>query len=301
MNIAIVGAGGVGGYYGGCLARAGHDVGLLARGEHLSVIRERGLEIREPEGVSRVAVRASEDAADLAGADLALVAVKSYSLAEVAPAVKSLAEGGAVVLPLLNGVEAVDTLVRHGVDPSRILAGLTMISAARIAPGVVERRSTFRTAVVGEPGGGQSPRAEEAAAALRSAGIETRVSGQVVVDLWQKFLFIATVSAACGLARAAVGAVRSAPYGRLLFERAAGEVGAVGRARGVALPADGEARVLATIEGLAPALKPSFLLDLERGGPNELDALSGAVARYGRAAGVPTPIHDAVVAALSAV
>jgi 2-dehydropantoate 2-reductase len=300
MKIAIVGAGGVGGYYGGCLARAGHDVAFLARGDHLAAIRAQGLEIREPEGSSRVAVAASDDVDDLAGAELAVVAVKSYSLPEIAPAVSKLAERGAVVLPLLNGVEAVESLAGRGVDLARILAGLTMISAARVAPGVVERKSAFRTAVVGEPGGGGSARAEAVAAVFREAGVETRVSEDVAVDLWKKFLFIATVSAACGLARAAVGAVRGAPYGRLLFERAAAEVGAVGRSRGVALPAGEEERVLGTIDGLAPALKPSFLLDLERGGKNELDILSGAVARYGRQAGVATPIHDAVVAALSA-
>ncbi len=300
MKIAVVGAGGVGGYYGGCLARAGHDVAFLARGEHLAAIRARGLEVREPEGSSIVAVRASDDVADLTGAELAVVAVKSYSLSEVAPAVKTLAEAGAVVLPLLNGVEAVDSLIGHGIDRGRILAGLTMISAARVAPGVVERMSAFRTAVVGEPGGGASARADAAAGVFRDAGVQTRVSENVTVDLWQKLLFIATVSAGCGLARAAVGAVRGAPYGRLLFERAAGEVGAVGRARGVALPAGEEERVLARIDALAPALKPSFLLDLERGGPNELEILSGAVSRYGRAFGIATPVHDTAVAALSA-
>jgi 2-dehydropantoate 2-reductase len=272
---------------------------MLARGEHLSAIRARGLEIREPEGSTRVQVRASDSAADLAGAELALVAVKSYSLPEAAPAIRILTEAGAVALPFLNGVEAVEFLIDRGVPRDRVLAGLIMISAARIAPGVVERTSAFRTGVVGEPGGGASPRAEAAAAALREAGIETRVSENVAVDLWKKFLFIVTVSAGCGLARAAVGAVREAPYGRLLFERAAAEVGAVGRARGVALPEGEEERVLATIDGMAPALKPSFLLDVERGGPNELDILSGAVARYGRAVRIATPIHDAVVAALS--
>jgi len=300
MKIAVVGAGGVGGYVGGCLARAGHEVAMLARGEHLSAIRAKGLEVREPEGSARVQVRASDAVADLAGADIALVAVKSYSLPEAAPAVRTLTESGAVALPLLNGVEAVDSLIDRGVPRDRILAGLIMISAARVAPGVVERKSTFRSAVVGEPGGGASPRAEAAAAALREASVETRVSGEVAVDLWKKFLFIATVSAGCGLARAAVGAVREAPYGRLLFERAAAEVGAVGRARGVALPQAEENNVLKTIDGMAPALKPSFLLDVERGGPNELDILSGAVARYGRAVSVATPIHDAVVAALTA-
>lgn len=301
MKIAVIGAGGVGAFYGGCLARAGHDVSLLARGENLAAIRERGLEVREPEGSARIPITASDDAADLAGAQLAIVAVKSYSLSDVAAAVARLAGQGAVVLPLLNGVEAVDRMRERGVPAGSILAGLTMVSAVRIAPGVVERKSDFRTVVVGEPGGGASPRGEQAASAFRDAGAQARVSEDVGLDLWQKFLFIATLSAACGLARAAIGPVRQSPFGRLLFERAAREVGSVGRARGIRLPEGQEESVLARIEELPAAMKPSFLLDLERGGPNELDVLSGAVSRYGRACGIATPVHDTAVAALSAI
>lgn len=300
MRIAVIGAGGVGGYYGGALARAGHDVRLLARGEHLAAIRAHGLEIREPEGTSRVSMTASDDPSDLSAADLAVVAVKSYSLSEVVPVIRWLAEEGSIVLPLLNGVEAFESLAAEGVPQGQILGGLTAVSAARVAPGIVERKSDFRTVVVGERGGGTSRRAETVAAAFRDAGADARVSEDIGVDLWKKFLFIATLSAACGLARASIGAVREAPYGRLLLERAIGEVGTVGRARGVPIPEGEEERVLSGIDKLAPGLKPSFLLDLERGGPNELDIFSGAVSRYGRACGVATPVHDTATAALSA-
>jgi 2-dehydropantoate 2-reductase len=111
------------------MARAGHDVVLLARGEHRDAIRSRGLEVREPEGAWTVRVAATDDPAELPPADLALVAVKSYSLAEVAPAVRLLAEQGAVVLPLLNGVETFESLAGSGVPAGQMLAGLTVISA----------------------------------------------------------------------------------------------------------------------------------------------------------------------------
>jgi 2-dehydropantoate 2-reductase len=300
MRIVIVGAGGVGGYYGGALARAGHDVRMLARGEHLAAIRSRGLEVREPEGAFTVAVSASERPDELAPADLALVTVKSYSLANVAPSVRFLAEGGAVILPLLNGVEAFDSLAERGVPAAQMLEGLTVISVEKTAPGVVWRRSDFRSVVVGEHGGGVSGRAERVAAAFREAGADARVSENVGVDLWQKFLFLATIAAACGLARAPIGVVREAPLGSLLLERAAHEIAVVARARGVALPAGAEDHVLERIMALAGGLKPSFLLDLERGGPNELDILSGAVSRFGRELNIPTPIHDTAVSALSA-
>ncbi|HEY3572160.1 MAG TPA: ketopantoate reductase family protein [Thermoanaerobaculia bacterium] len=300
MNIAILGAGGVGGYYGGTLARAGNRVALVARGAHLEALRERGLEVRTPEGTFTVAVEAVEEAEALRGIELAVVAVKSYSLAEIAPAARLLAERGAVVVPLLNGVEAADRLIAAGVPDEQVLGGLTGISAVRIGPGIVERRSPFQRVVVGEREGGISERAERIAAAFREAGAEARASDDITVDLWRKFAFITTMSAACGLARTSIGPVREASLGNLLIERALREVIAVARAHGVALPADAEADVLALVSGMPSAMKPSFLLDLEAGGSTELDDLSGAVSRLGRQAGVETPVHDVATAALGA-
>ena len=300
MKIAIVGAGGVGGYFGGTMARSGHEVILLARGEHRDAIRSRGLEVREPEGAWTVQVGATADPAELVPADLAIVAVKSYSLAEVAPTVRRLAEGGSDVLPLLNGVEAFESLAALGVPPDRMLAGLTVISAEKTAPGVITRKSPFRSVVVGERGGGSSERAGRVAALFREAGSDARVSEDIAVDLWRKFLFLTTLAAACGLARTSIGPIREAREGGLLLQRAAREIAAVARARGVALPAGEEEQVLERMAALPAGMKPSFLLDLERGGSNELDVLSGAVSRYGRESGVPTPIHDAAVAAFSA-
>jgi 2-dehydropantoate 2-reductase len=299
MRIAILGAGGVGSYFGGALARAGQEVVLLARGGHLDAVRERGLEVRTPEGAFTVAVEASGDPGELGNVDLAIVTVKNYSLAEVVPAAKLLAEAGAIVLPLLNGVEAADRLVAAGVPDGQVLGGLTEISAVRVAPGVVERRSPFQRVVVGERPGGLSERAERIAAIFREAGADARASADIAADLWRKLAFIATMSAACGLARSAVGPVRRAPLGQLLIERALREVLDVARARGAAVTGDDEARILAFIASLGDAIKPSFLLDLEAGGRTEIDDLSGAVSRLGRQAGVATPVHDVATAALS--
>jgi len=298
MRIAILGAGGVGGYYGGLLARAGHPVALLARGPHLDALRERGLEVRTPEGSFTASVEATADPEEIGPVDLAIVAVKSYSLSEIAPAARLLAEKGAEILPLLNGVEAAERLVRGGVPDERVLGGLTEISAARSAPGIVERRSPFQRVVVGERSGGLSERAERIAAAFHETGVDARASADITADLWRKLAFISTMSAACGLARSPVGPIRDAPLGHLLIERAVREVIAVGQALGVDLGEDDVSRILAFVGSMAPGLKPSFLLDLESGGPTELDDLCGAVSRFGRQAGVDTPVHDVATAAL---
>jgi 2-dehydropantoate 2-reductase len=298
LRIAVLGAGGVGGTYGGLLARAGYPVALLARGAHLAAIRARGLEVRTPDETFIAKVEGADDAASIGAADVAIVAVKTYSLAQMLPAARLLAERGAVLLPLLNGVEAADRLIAGGIKKASVLGGLTQVSVAKVAPGIVERKSPFQNVVLGELDGDGSARAERIAQAFRDAGAQARVSTDIVADLWRKFAFIAAMAAACGLARAPIGLVRDAPYGKLLLARAVREVLAVARARGVKLADDDEAKILAFVESLGPAMRPSFLLDLESGGPTELDDLSGAVARLGREAGVETPVHDTATAAL---
>ncbi len=300
MRIAVLGAGGVGGFFGGTLARAGHQVALLARGENLEALRKKGLEVRTSEGSFRVKVEATPDVVALHSADIAIVAVKTYSLQEIIPAARHVAERGATILPLLNGVEAADRLALGGVPRESLLGGLASLSVVRVAPGVFERRSPFQKVAVGELGGGVSERAERIGSAFREAGAEVTVSADIVADLWRKLAFIASMAAACGLARSPVGPVRKAPHGALLFERAVREVLAVARARGVAVRDDDVSQMLGFIDSLGDGIKPSFLLDLEAGRETELDDLCGAVSRLGREAGVPTPVHDTATAALSA-
>jgi 2-dehydropantoate 2-reductase len=301
LRIAVLGAGGLGGLYGALLARAGHTVAFLARGAQLDAIRARGLEVRTPEGTFVAPVTAFDEPGALDPADLAIVAVKCYSLESIAPAAGLLATRGAIVIPLLNGVDAADRLAAAGVTRSSILGGVASVSAVRVAPGIVERKSSFQTLTVGELLGGMSPRAEKIAEVFRGAGIDARATTDISADLWRKLAFIASMAAACGLARAPVGMVRDAPYGHRLFERLIREVFAVARALHVNLAEGEEDKMLRFVDSLGAGLKPSFLLDLESGGPNELDDLSGAVARLGREAGVDTPVHDTAVTALGIV
>ena len=299
MKVIVLGAGGIGAYYGGQLARTGHDVTLYARGANLEAILDRGLEIRTSEGSNVVQVAATDRVEDLAAADFAVLGVKSYSLASIAPVVRQVAARGAAILPFLNGVETTDRLVALDVPAANILGGVTRISVVRVQPGVVERRGAFQSVIVGELDGRISERTSRIAAAFRESGVEARVSGRIEVDLWQKFVFIAAMAGACGLARSPVGPLRDKPLGQRLLQRAVQEVVDVARARGIPLPADETAQVVGAIEALPSGTKPRFLLDLEAGGPNELDTLSGAVSRYAQAAGIATPIHDTVTAALA--
>jgi 2-dehydropantoate 2-reductase len=300
VRYGFIGAGGVGGYYAAVLARSGQRVRLLARGDHLAAMRRQGgLSIRTPTEQFTADVGATDDPAALGDSDTIIVAVKSYSLPEIAAPLIAAAQRSATIVPLLNGVDTADRLVALGVARAAIVAGATYISAARTAPGVIERSSPFARIVIGELDGPGSPRTTQIAADFTAAGVDALVSDAIVVELWRKFFFIAPMAAACGLARRAVGGVREAPLGRTLIERATREVVAVAGAQGIPLRPDEVERVMKSIDALAPTIRPSFLLDLERDGPTELDALSGTVSRLARATGIDTPIHDTAVAALS--
>lgn len=302
-RVAIIGAGGVGGYYGGLLARAGHPVSVLARGANLNALRERGVVVRTAEEEWSAAVDADDDARELSApfgeGDLALVTTKAYSLTEISPAVRIFAERGATILPLLNGVEAAETLVKLGVPRKQIVGGVTYISAVRIAPGTVERRTAAHRVIVGELPRGTSARVKDVAAMIENAGAQGEASEDITVALWQKFVFLSSIAAGCGLARLPLGAVRKNPLGARLLERAVREAVAVGRARGVALREDEEEQILSAIQSLPEGTEPSLLLDIRSGSRTEIDVLSGAIARFGAEAGLETPIHDTAALALA--
>lgn len=303
MKFAIVGAGGIGGYYGGVLARSGNEVQILARGDNLTAIRDHGLQVRTPEGTFTASIKAGDDVTQFAPVDCVIVAVKTYSLPEVAPAAKHLAERGALIVPFLNGVDIAERLVEFGVPKETVVGGLTTISVARTEPGVFERRSNFQKVIIGEFPGGRDQtrrqRIERIVQAFLRAGVEAQVAEDICAEIWRKFAFIAAMAAVCGLARSAIGGVRAAPLGPLLLERAIREVVMVAHARGIRLADDETERILRFSMALPDGMKPSLLLDVEAGRQSEIDALSGTVGRIGREVGIETPVHDTAMAALS--
>lgn len=303
MQVGVVGAGGIGGFYGGVLARGGHDVSMLARGVNLEAIVANGIKVKTPEDTFVAKVRASDDANELSAGfgegDFAMVATKSYSLPEIAKAVKAFADRGAAILPLQNGVEAAETLISLGVPRDRVLGGVTYISAVHVAPGVAERRNANQRVVVGELGGGLSQRATDIATAFVNVGVQGEATDDITLAIWQKFVFLASIAAGCGLTRRNIGAVRDSKLGRQLLERALHEAVAVGRGRGVALRSDEEAHVMNRIDALPDDVEPSLLLDVRAGSRTEIDVLSGAIARFGDDLGVDTPIHDTAAVSLA--
>jgi len=300
MNIGIVGAGGIGSYYAGLMSRAGHSVRLIARGDHLDAIRARGLEVKTPQETFTAKPEATDDGSALAGCDYVIVSVKSYSLPGVAEMLVAAATSGAAIVPLLNGIDVAERLEQLGVPRQSIVGGLAAVSVFRTTPGHVERRSPFDRMVLGELDRVKRDRTSKLVAAFAAVGTEAKESDDIGLDLWRKFAFIVPMNVASGLSRGPMGGMLGTELGRAVVVGSLNEIVAVSRVAGTAL-SDADAEKLRTdLLALPPATRPSFLADLERGGPSELDLLTGNVSRLGHLHGVPTPIHDVATAAFLA-
>lgn len=300
MIVTIVGAGGVGGYIGMRLAEAGNDVRFLVRGRTLDALRSTGLRVQTPGGTKTLPeVTAADAASDLGAADVIIVTVKIYDLAEVAPTLKPLIREGTAILPLQNGVDAYG-MIADATGHRGVLKGTVSIKSHVEEPGVVICKSPFCRIKLGSGGPGEACKPEAVAGLLdRCEGIEAALSPNIDRDLWLKFLMLASFSAVACMARATIGQVRADRDAYGLVVQAAEEAAAVGRALGVDLPRDIADAVHKQIVDMPADGRPSMLEDLEAGRRLELDWLSGAVVRLGEKAGVPTPFHRVARAALA--
>jgi len=299
MKWIVLGAGGVGGYFGGRLAQAGQEVWFVARGEHLEALRRGGLRVESVAGDFRVdGVRAVEDPAEAGSADVVLFAVKSWQTEEAAQALRPAVGPGTVVLSLQNGATAAEE-VGAVVGMEHLLGATCRLVAYLAGPGAVIHAGLEPTVTLGELDGGRSERAERVAGALgRCLGVSAVLSDDIQRDIWTKFLFIAAVSGVGAVARVSLDRCRAVPETRAVLEAAMREVEAVARARGVALADDTVGATLRFVDGLPAGATASMQRDIMEGRPSELEAQNGAVVRMGRELGVPTPTHELLYAAL---
>jgi 2-dehydropantoate 2-reductase len=299
MKVIVMGAGAVGGYFGGRLAQAGEDVFFVARGPHLDALRARGLRVTSVAGDFELrSVQAADEPARAGLADVVLVAVKAWQTAEAARALRPAVGPSTVVISLQNGATAAEELGAV-LGAEVVMGGLCRILAFLSGPGHVTHAGMEPTIVFGELDGVRSARAERLLGALeRCRGVTAILSDDVRQAIWSKFLFISAVSGVGAVARAPAGVLRRLPETRALLEGALREAEAVARARGVALPDDVVARTMGLIDGLPEEGTASMQRDIMEGRPSELEDQNGAVVRLGREAGVPTPLHDFIYAAL---
>ncbi|VVB96250.1 Ketopantoate reductase PanE/ApbA [uncultured archaeon] len=298
MKIAIMGTGSIGGYFGGRLARAGEDVVFIARGAQLQALRERGLTVRSVFGDFHLPrVQATDDPAEVDPVDLILVCVKAYDTDTAALSIRTMISDTTIVISLQNGVDNHVRLI-DALGPQHVLGGLCTISSAVAEPGVIEQVSQFASVIFGELDGRVTPRAGRILASFQNAGIETVLSASIQRDIWTKFLFIAAHGSMTAVTRSPVGPIRDTPSTWKMYIEAMHEVAAVARAKGIDLGPDAVRKQLDFVREMAPGIKSSMLVDVERGNPLEVETFSGTVIRLGRELNVPTPVHRCIYAIL---
>jgi len=298
MKIAIVGAGGVGGYFGARLAVSGEEVHFIARGAHLEAIQNNGLQIYSTNGDILVKpARATSDPAAVGPADLVIVAVKLWSTEQALRDAAPLVGPNTAVVSFQNGVIAADTIASLYGKP-RTLGGVAQIAAVIEKPGVIRHSGTMAVLIAGELDGKPTPRVQKFIDACVTAGIEARASDDIRKNIWEKYAFLVAASAMTSLTRLPLGPIREDPDTRALMAQIMSEVASVGRAKDVRLDADLVDRLLQRLDGLPRTMVASMLGDLERGNRLELPWLSGGVAQMGNELKVPTPANSFIVAAL---
>ena len=297
MRVLVAGAGGVGGFFGAKLARAGESVVFLARGEHLAAIRRDGLRVRSTlEGESSVRVDGVDTVAGLPAVDMVLFCVKSFDTAAAAAAIRPVVGPDTGVVSLQNGVdneEKIDAVLGAG----HALGGAAYVFATIEAPGVIAHRFAGRI-VFGELDGAARPRAERLREALARAGVPVELSPDIRRVLWEKYLFISAQAGMSAVTRCSTGVMREIPECWRMYRTILEELAAVARAAGVTLGATIVDDVMKAAGALGPDTTSSLHHDLLNGRRLELDALHGHAVRLGERLGVAVPTVFAVYAAL---
>jgi 2-dehydropantoate 2-reductase len=299
MKFAIFAAGGVGGYFGGRLAQAGHDVTFIARGAHLAAIRETGLKVDSIAGDFVIQpAKATDDPASVGAVDVVIVAVKGWQMEEAIKQMKFLVGTHTVILPLLNGVEAPEQL-SAAFGSAGVLGGLCRISSFVAEPGRIQHVGMEPSITFGELDNEKSDRV----LALQKIFAEipeitVNAPDDIQVAMWQKFIFICAMSGVGAVTRQPVGVYREIPETRAMLASTLKEVLAVGKAQGVALPENMVDTILDKIDALPDTMLASMQKDIMEGRPSELESQNGVVVRMGRDSGVPTPTNDFIYACL---
>ena len=294
MRIAIMGSGGVGGYFGARLARGGADVVFIARGAHLEAMRKHGLRIEnEHEPIELPKVNATDDPSSIGRVDLILFAVKLWDTESAAKLLLPALGPGTGLISFQNGVQK-DDMLRPIVGEAALMGGVGYVATAISRPGVIAQTGTMQRLLFGEFDGRRSKRVEDFHRACVAGGINAEISPDIRREIWQKFVFLVALSGATTSMRMALGPIRENPLTRQFFLDLMKEVVAVGRARGIALPADYAEQRMNFADGLPLDMIASMYHDLQQGKPLELAWLSGAVVDIGAAVSVPTPVNRAV-------
>ncbi len=299
MNVTVIGAGGLGGYFGGLLAATGHRVIFVSRGAHLEAIRRQGgIRLRTVHGDLFGPGAGVEVPGEGPPADLVLFTVKSFDTQAAAEHLQAAIRSDTAILSLQNGVDNEEVLARM-LGAGRVLGGVVYVLATIESPGVIHQSGGPRTLLFGEWQGGMTDRVRRIEDQFKAAGMLATSSDDIIREKWIKFAYICAQAGMTALARLPIGDIRASPPAWVMFQQILEEVVAVGQARDVQLGPEVIDAHLALAQRMEPHFTSSLYYDLTHGKRLEIEALHGTVVRYGREAGIPTPACWAVYAALA--
>lgn len=301
MRIAVMGSGGLGGYFGARLALGGADVHFIARGQHLEAMLREGLRIEGPEAMYLAAVKATDDPRAVGPVDLVMFCVKLWDTDAALEQIRPLVGSHTTIVSFQNGVLK-DSYLRGVYDSAQILGGVGYVATTIDRPGVIRQTGPMQRLVFGEFDGRRSARAEAFLAACLAGGINAELSDAIEREIWEKYVFLVGLSGTTTTMRTTIGPIREHPQTRAFLHDVMREVVAVGRAHGVALAADQADRAMQRADRVAYEMTSSLHHDLERGNRLEVPWLSGGVVELGQVRNVPTPLNRAIadILALSA-
>jgi 2-dehydropantoate 2-reductase len=298
MRLAIMAAGGVGGYFGARLAEAGNDVLFIARGAHLQSMRENGLKIVSPLGDAHLTdPNVTDDTSEIGPVDAILFAVKLWDTEEAGKLIRPLVGSDTRVITLQNGIDSVERL-QPILGEDAVVGGLAYISALISEPGVITHTGQFARIVCGRSEGKPDEKLAAFVKAAKAAKINIDLSDDIDREIWEKFVFLVAFSGATASMRSPIGPIREDPDTRKFFRNLMEECVAVARARGITIADDFVAERMKFADSTPAKFKASMFHDLETGHRLELDWLAGKVAELGRELDIPTPANEAVYAIL---
>lgn len=297
MRIFVMGAGGLGGYFGGVLARSGADVTFIARGAHLHALRTSGLTVHSVHGDFAMPVHACLDPEGLPPADVVLFCVKTYAITDAAALLQSVVRPHTIFLTLQNGVDTpsqLQTLFQRGI----VLAGATRTGSTLVEPGVIAQQTADHTIELGSLDGHHDTEVERIRSLLEQAGIPTIVSADMHKTLWEKLVFISAFSGLSTLTRLTPTVLMAHESTRALYRTVMHETSAVARAAGVTIDADIVERTMDYLDAQDDLGDSSMAVDFQHRRPIEVDAINGAVVRHGQRLDVPTPVNATIYGSL---
>ena len=294
MRIYIVGTGGVGGYFGGVLAKAGNDVTFVVRGEHYRVIKVNGLTVKNVVGdfIIRPA-KIIENISEIKNPDLILFTVKTYSTAETAKELNSVVNKNTVIITFQNGVDN-DNEIKKYIKNAQVYPGVAYIISTKTKPGLIEQTGGLRRLIVGDRNNPENKKLLEVLRLMKKTGINAVLSDDITRDLWKKFMFVVAFSGMTAICRSLIGNVLTDPITRALYERCVKEAITVGKAMKVSVADDAFETIMKTSTDTNPQSKSSLLVDIENGKRTEIETLNGTLVRFAKEKNIDVPINELI-------